>query len=81
MGSPDGSRHPLDCYEFAEEDYQQLENGNENGQHHSTRSNIGIWECLISCRHRLDQQLARRRVSKVTEFFPVQNQIFCPLVK
>lgn len=74
LGSPDGSRHPLDCYEFAEEDYQQLENGNDNGQHHNTRSSIGIWECLLSCRHRLDQQLARRRVEQGLKLYRAHKQ-------
>lgn len=62
LGSPD------DCgyvYQFAEEDYQsEYQNGSTDSQYKtSVRSGVGIWECLIGCRHRLDQQLARRRVS------------------
>lgn len=60
LGSPDGSRHPLDVYEFAEEDYRH-QNGSGTGHHQNGRA--GLWECLVGCRHRLDQQLARRRVS------------------
>ncbi|KAK0082123.1 hypothetical protein PV326_007332 [Microctonus aethiopoides] len=60
LGSPDGSRHPLDVYEFAEEDYR-YEDANGGTHHQNGRSGAGIWECLRGCRHRLDQQLARRR--------------------
>jgi hypothetical protein len=55
LPSPDGSRHPLDVYEFAEEDLP-----GSPGRRSSSR---GLWECLIGCRHKVDQQLARRRVS------------------
>lgn len=60
LGSPDGSRHPLDVYEFTEEDYrQQYVNDYEHGNGYH---GIGLWECLKGCRHRIDQQLARRKV-------------------
>lgn len=51
LSSPDGSRHPLDLYEFTEEDFAPR------------RAGPGLWECLVGCRQRVDQQLARRRVS------------------
>jgi hypothetical protein len=64
LGSPDGSRHPLDVYEFSEEDYRgQIDNIEDNG---NSYQGIGIWECLMGCRHRLDQQLARRKVRKLS---------------
>lgn len=62
LGSPDGSRHPLDVCEFAEEDYGQ-QHSNGNGHYQNGRSSVGLWECMIGCRRRLDQHLARRRVS------------------
>jgi len=55
LPSPDGSRHPLDVYEFAEEDLP-----GSPGRRSASR---GLWECLIGCRHKVDQQLARRRVN------------------
>lgn len=63
LGSPDGSRHPLDVCEFTEEDYRHQNGNGSNSHYQNGRSGVGIWECLISCRRRLDQQLARRRVS------------------
>ena len=61
LGSPDGSRHPLDVCEFTEEDYHHR-NSNGNGHYQNGRSGTGLWECLIGCRRRLDQHMARRRV-------------------
>ena len=55
LPSPDGSRHPLDVYEFSEEDLR-----GSPGRRSASR---GLWECLIGCRHKVDQQLARRRVN------------------
>lgn len=63
LGSPDGSRHPLDVCEFTEEDYRHQNGNGNNGHYQNGRSGAGLWECLISCRKRLDQQLARRRVN------------------
>ncbi|XP_014207346.1 uncharacterized protein LOC106638604 [Copidosoma floridanum] len=58
LGSPDGSRHPIDVYEFSEEDYRrQFDHGYDNGGSFS----LGVWECLKGCRHRIDQHLARRK--------------------
>lgn len=61
LGSPDGSRHPLDVCEFTEEDYRH-QNSNGNTHYQNGRSGSGLWECLIGCRRRLDQHMARRRV-------------------
>ncbi|XP_015517387.1 43 kDa receptor-associated protein of the synapse [Neodiprion pinetum] len=71
LGSPDGSRHPLDVYEFAEEDYRH-HNGSGRGHHQNGR--IGLWECLVGCRHRLDQQLARRRVEQGLKLYRAHKQ-------
>lgn len=65
LGSPDGSRYPLDVYEFAEEDYQH-QPGHGHGRRRSVRG-ISIWECLRGCRQRLDQQVARKKVSLETQ--------------
>ncbi|XP_020710636.1 43 kDa receptor-associated protein of the synapse homolog isoform X1 [Athalia rosae] len=71
LGSPDGSRHPLDVYEFAEEDYRH-QNGNGSGHYQNGRA--GLWECLVGCRHRLDQQLARRRVEQGLKLYRAHKQ-------
>lgn len=63
LGSPDGSRHPLDVCEFTEEDYRH-QSSNGNGHYQNGRSGTGLWECLTGCRRRFDQHLARRRVSR-----------------
>ncbi|XP_057334078.1 43 kDa receptor-associated protein of the synapse homolog [Microplitis mediator] len=73
LGSPD------DCgyvYQFAEEDYQsEYQNGSTDSQYKtSVRSGVGIWECLIGCRHRLDQQLARRRVEQGLKLYRAHKQ-------
>ena len=60
LGSPEGSRNPLDVYELAEEDYQRRTENNEDNN--GGYNGIGVWECFIKCRHHLDQQLARRKV-------------------
>ncbi|KAK0076873.1 hypothetical protein PV325_004744 [Microctonus aethiopoides] len=73
LGSPDGSRHPLDVYEFAEEDYR-YEDANRGTHHQNGRSGAGIWECLRGCRHRLDQQLARRRVEQGLKLYRAHKQ-------
>ncbi|KAK0181112.1 hypothetical protein PV327_003423 [Microctonus hyperodae] len=73
LGSPDGSRHPLDVYEFAEEDYR-YEDANGGTHHQNGRSGAGIWECLRGCRHRLDQQLARRRVEQGLKLYRAHKQ-------
>ncbi|XP_024936674.1 43 kDa receptor-associated protein of the synapse homolog isoform X4 [Cephus cinctus] len=73
LGSPDGSRHPLDLYEFAEEDYRH-HNGSGSGHYHNGRSGTGLWECLVGCRHRLDQQLARRRVEQGLKLYRAHKQ-------
>ena len=73
LGSPDGSRHPLDVCEFAEEDYgQQHSNGNSHYQ--NGRSSAGLWECLVGCRRRLDQHLARRRVEQGLKLYRAHKQ-------
>ncbi|XP_018407333.1 PREDICTED: 43 kDa receptor-associated protein of the synapse homolog [Cyphomyrmex costatus] len=71
LGSPDGSRHPLDVCEFTEEDYRH-QNGNGNNGHYQNRS--GIWGCFISCRKRFDQQLARRRVEQGLKLYRAHKQ-------
>jgi len=71
LGSPDGSRHPLDVCEFTEEDYRHQNGNGSNGHYQNSRSGAGIWECLIGCRRRFDQQLARRRVSPTTYIYPL----------
>ncbi|XP_034941907.1 43 kDa receptor-associated protein of the synapse homolog isoform X2 [Chelonus insularis] len=73
LGSPDDSRFPLDVYEFAEEDYR-YQNGNGSTHYQNGRSGAGIWECLIGCRHRLDQQLARRRVEQGLKLYRAHKQ-------
>ncbi|KYM88536.1 43 kDa receptor-associated protein of the synapse [Atta colombica] len=74
LGSPDGSRHPLDVCEFTEEDYRHQNGNGNNGHYQSGRSGTGIWECLISCRKRLDQQLARRRVEQGLKLYRAHKQ-------
>ncbi|XP_012288266.1 43 kDa receptor-associated protein of the synapse homolog [Orussus abietinus] len=73
LGSPDGSRHPLDVYEFAEEDYRH-QNGSGSGHNQYGRSGSGLWECLVGCRLRLDQQLARRRVEQGLKLYRAHKQ-------
>ncbi|XP_020292621.1 43 kDa receptor-associated protein of the synapse homolog isoform X2 [Pseudomyrmex gracilis] len=72
LGSPDGSRHPLDVCEFTEEDYRHQNGNSSNGHYQNGRS--GIWECLISCRKRLDQQLARRRMEQGLKLYRAHKQ-------
>ncbi|XP_071628029.1 43 kDa receptor-associated protein of the synapse homolog isoform X3 [Temnothorax longispinosus] len=75
LGSPDGSRHPLDVCEFTEEDYRHQNGNGNNGHYQNGRSaGAGIWECLISCRKRLDQQLARRRVEQGLKLYRAHKQ-------
>ncbi|KAL6266500.1 hypothetical protein P5V15_003349, partial [Pogonomyrmex californicus] len=74
LGSPDGSRHPLDVCEFTEEDYRHQNGNGNNGHYQNGRSGTGIWECLISCRKRLDQQLARRRVEQGLKLYRAHKQ-------
>ncbi|XP_046659262.1 43 kDa receptor-associated protein of the synapse homolog [Homalodisca vitripennis] len=62
LSSPDGSRHPLDLYEFTEEDFTPR------------RAGPGLWECLVGCRHRMDQQLARRRVEQGLRLYNQHKQ-------
>ena len=78
LGSPDGSRHPLDVYEFAEEDYRN-QNENEGAHYQNGRSGTGLWECLVGCRHRLDQQIARRRVSLLIFTFLIEIYFILPV--
>ncbi|KAJ9578538.1 hypothetical protein L9F63_005267, partial [Diploptera punctata] len=66
LPSPDGSRHPLDVYEFAEEDLP-----GSPGRRSASR---GLWECLIGCRHKVDQQLARRRVEQGLRLYNQHKQ-------
>lgn len=77
LGSPDGSRHPLDVCEFTEEDYRH-QNSNGNGHYQNGRSGAGLWECLIGCRRRLDQHLARRRVSCIDGYHRFQTATLLP---
>ncbi|XP_025994651.1 43 kDa receptor-associated protein of the synapse homolog isoform X3 [Solenopsis invicta] len=74
LGSPDGSRHPLDVCEFTEEDYRHQNGNGNNGHYQNGRSGAGLWECLISCRKRLDQQLARRRVEQGLKLYRAHKQ-------
>ncbi|CAL1687688.1 unnamed protein product [Lasius platythorax] len=74
LGSPDGSRHPLDVCEFTEEDYRHQNGNGSNGHYQNGRSGTGIWECLIGCRRRLDQQLARRRVEQGLKLYRAHKQ-------
>ncbi|EZA57004.1 43 kDa receptor-associated protein of the synapse [Ooceraea biroi] len=74
LGSPDGSRHPLDVCEFTEEDYRHHNGNGNNGHYQNGRSGAGIWECLIGCRRRLDQQLARRRVEQGLKLYRAHKQ-------
>ncbi|XP_031839327.1 43 kDa receptor-associated protein of the synapse homolog isoform X3 [Nomia melanderi] len=73
LGSPDGSRHPLDVCEFTEEDYHH-QNSNGNGHYQNGRSGAGFWECLVGCRRRLDQHLARRRVEQGLKLYRAHKQ-------
>ncbi|XP_003707855.1 43 kDa receptor-associated protein of the synapse homolog [Megachile rotundata] len=73
LGSPDGSRHPLDVCEFTEEDYQH-HGSNGNGHYQNGRSGSGLWECLIGCRRRLDQHMARRRVEQGLKLYRAHKQ-------
>lgn len=73
LGSPDGSRHPLDVCEFTEEDYRH-QNGSGNGHYQHGRPGTGLWECLVGCRRRLDQQLARRRVEQGLKLYRAHKQ-------
>ncbi|XP_021935109.1 43 kDa receptor-associated protein of the synapse homolog isoform X1 [Zootermopsis nevadensis] len=66
LPSPDGSRHPLDVYDFAEDDLPD-----SPGRRSSSR---GLWECLIGCRHKVDQQLARRRVEQGLRLYNQHKQ-------
>ncbi|KAI5697301.1 hypothetical protein M8J75_008291 [Diaphorina citri] len=45
LSSPDGSRHPLDLYEFSEEDFAPR------------RSNLTLLECFAGCRTKIEQGL------------------------
>uniref|UniRef100_A0ABD2WSJ4 RING-type domain-containing protein n=1 Tax=Trichogramma kaykai TaxID=54128 RepID=A0ABD2WSJ4_9HYME len=73
LGSPDGSRHPLDVYEFSEDDYRrQMENGSDNGT--GSYHGLGLWECLVGCRNRFDQQLARRKVEQGLKLYRAHKQ-------
>ncbi|CAG2052901.1 unnamed protein product [Timema podura] len=60
LPSPDGSRHPLDVYEFMEDDIP----GSLSRRGGSARHGRGLWECLIGCRHKVNEQLARRMVEQ-----------------
>ncbi|RZF44546.1 hypothetical protein LSTR_LSTR002319 [Laodelphax striatellus] len=62
LSSPDGSRHPLDLYEFTEEDFTPR------------RAGPGLWECLVGCRQKMDQQLARRRVEQGVRLYNQHKQ-------
>ncbi|XP_046822205.1 43 kDa receptor-associated protein of the synapse homolog isoform X2 [Vespa crabro] len=73
LGSPDGSRHPLDVCEFTEEDYRH-QNGSGNSHYQHSRPGTGLWECLVGCRRRLDQQLARRRVEQGLKLYRAHKQ-------
>ncbi|XP_049767872.1 43 kDa receptor-associated protein of the synapse homolog [Schistocerca cancellata] len=70
LPSPDGSRHPLDVYEFAEED---LPDGRRDGRGGGGGGG-GLWECLLGCRHRLDHQLARRKVEQGLRLYNQHKQ-------
>ncbi|XP_014242896.1 43 kDa receptor-associated protein of the synapse homolog [Cimex lectularius] len=63
LGSPDGSRHPLDLYELAEE-FPQPSRSPQNG----------IWTCLVGCGHKIDQTLARRRVEQGLKLYNQHKQ-------
>ncbi|XP_017799110.1 PREDICTED: 43 kDa receptor-associated protein of the synapse homolog [Habropoda laboriosa] len=73
LGSPDGSRHPLDVCEFTEEDYRH-QSSNGNGHYQNGRSGTGLWECLIGCRRRFDQHMARRRVEQGLKLYRAHKQ-------
>ncbi|XP_063218559.1 43 kDa receptor-associated protein of the synapse homolog [Bacillus rossius redtenbacheri] len=60
LPSPNGSKHPLDMYEFSED---KLPGGlrRHGGPSKPSRA---WWECLVGCRRRVDQQIARRKVEQ-----------------
>ncbi|KAK7863504.1 hypothetical protein R5R35_009059 [Gryllus longicercus] len=65
LPSPDGSRHPLDVYDFAEE---------ELGHRGPRPAPPGLWDCLVGCRRRVDQQLARRKVEQGLRLYSEHKQ-------
>ncbi|EEB16455.1 hypothetical protein Phum_PHUM423580 [Pediculus humanus corporis] len=69
LPSPNGSshHHPFDLYDFPDDsDFLGV---NFRGHRAGPSRSSGFWDCFIVCRHKLDHQVGKRRVSVCRQFF------------